>query len=91
MPVACDVTVLGGELPQAEIDTYVERAIHKYGREPATMEVSVDGDYVDVIYSFEAEPAHDTDRRKNRGTKRPITPRRRNAHVRDREEHKVQK
>lgn len=54
--VACDVSVVSGVLPQAEIDTYVERAIDKFGREPTTMRITVDGDYVDIVYSFDNAP-----------------------------------
>ena len=54
--MAVEVTVVNGTLPQAEIDAYVKRAIDKYGREPLSMEISVDGDYVDVSYDFGAAP-----------------------------------
>ena len=54
--MACTVTVSGGTLPQAEIDAYVKRAIEKYGREPESMDIAVDGDYVDVSYVFGAAP-----------------------------------
>lgn len=54
--MACDVTVTHGELPQAEIDTYVERAIDKYGQEPLSMSIAVDGDYVDISYDFGSVP-----------------------------------
>lgn len=56
--MACNVTVVNGTLPQQEIDAYVQRAIDKYGREPLSMEITVDGDYVDVAYQFGAEPFH---------------------------------
>ena len=54
--MACKVTVVNGTLPQEEIDAYVQRAIQKYGREPLSMEITVDGDYVDVTYDFAAAP-----------------------------------
>lgn len=53
--MACTITVWG-DLPQAEIDAYLERAKQKFGREPRTMEITVDGDYVDIAYGFGAIP-----------------------------------
>lgn len=52
--MACTVTVVGGDLPRSEIDTYIARAIRKFGREPLTMKIKVDGDYVDIAYDFGA-------------------------------------
>lgn len=54
--IACSITVTNGKLPQTEIDAYVKRAIEKYGREPITMDISIDGEYVDVAYGFGNEP-----------------------------------
>lgn len=54
--MACNVTVTNGNLPQAEIDAYIQRAVEKFGREPLSMNISVDGEYVDVGYGFENEP-----------------------------------
>ena len=42
------VTVLGGEMAQAEIDAYVRYATEKYGREPDGMTIEVDGEYVNL-------------------------------------------
>lgn len=56
--MACKVTVTGGKLPEAEIDAYTRRAAEKYGRAPLTMDITVDGDYVDIAYDFGAEPFH---------------------------------
>lgn len=56
MSVACVINVVNGSLPQAEIDSYVRRAIEKYGREPVSMEITVDGDFVDIAYAFGAKP-----------------------------------
>lgn len=50
--MACKVNVLRGELPQAEIDAYIARARQKYGREPRQMDISVDGDEVELSYDF---------------------------------------
>ncbi len=50
--MACTITVRNGVLPQSELAAYLDRAKRKYGREPLAMEISVDGDYVDVCYDF---------------------------------------
>lgn len=54
--MACTVTIRNGTLPQTEIDAYIERAVKKYGHEPVSMQISVDGDYVDVTYEFASQP-----------------------------------
>ena len=50
--MACNVRVTGGELPQAEIDAYVDRAVKKFGREPFGIDIHVDGEYVELSYDF---------------------------------------
>ena len=52
MSESCHVTVLNGELPQAEIDAYIARAQEQYGRAPVNLTIKVDGDYVDLDYDF---------------------------------------
>lgn len=52
----CSVTIVNGSLPQSEIDAYLKRAIEKHGREPLSMRISVDGDFVDISYDFESQP-----------------------------------
>ena len=42
------VTVLGGEMAQAEVDAYVRYATEKYGREPDGIVIEVDGEYVNL-------------------------------------------
>lgn len=46
------VTVLGGEMAQAEIDAYVRYATEKYGREPDGIVIEVDGEYVNLDLHF---------------------------------------
>lgn len=46
--MACHITVTGGELEQAEINAYIQRAKEKYGREPIGIDIKVDGDYVEL-------------------------------------------
>ena len=47
--MACHITVTGGELEQAEINSYIQRAKEKYGREPIGIDIKVDGDYVVAV------------------------------------------
>lgn len=54
--MACHITVTGGELEQAEINAYIQRAKEKYGREPIDIDIKVDGDYVELSYDFGHQP-----------------------------------
>lgn len=51
------VNVTGGTLSEAEINAYVQRALDKYSDKTLTgVDITVDGDYVDLKYSFEPVP-----------------------------------
>ncbi len=51
------VNVKNGELSQAEIDAYIERANKLYpGKVVESIDVAVDGEYVDVDYNFADVP-----------------------------------
>ena len=50
--MACEVRVTGGELPQEEIQAYIDRAEKKYGATPQGMDIKVDGEYVELSYDF---------------------------------------
>lgn len=50
--MGCKVNVLNGELPQEEINAYLARARQKFGREPLQMDITVDGDEVELEYHF---------------------------------------
>ncbi len=54
--MSCKVNVTGGELPQEEINAYIQRAKSKFGREPFGMDIHVDGEYVDLSYDFGDQP-----------------------------------
>lgn len=54
--MACTVTVTGGELQQTEIDAYIQRAVHKFGKEPRHIDLAVDGEEVELRYDFGAQP-----------------------------------
>ncbi len=52
-----NVNVVKGELSQAEINAYVARAHELYPHKPIeAIDLSVDGDYVDVEYHFSDVP-----------------------------------
>ena len=51
------VNVSGGKLSQAEIDAYVIRAVKQNtGKKIATMDIDLDGEYVNLKYTFEPVP-----------------------------------
>ena len=52
----CEIHVTGGKLEQAEIDAYIARGTEQYGREPQRIDITVDGDFVDLAYHFQPEP-----------------------------------
>ena len=54
--MTCHVTVVNGEMAQAEIDAYLARAKEKYGREPIGLNITIDGDFVDLAYDFGTTP-----------------------------------
>ena len=54
----CNVRVTGGELPQAEIDAYIQRAEQKFGAKPQGIDIKVDGEYVELSYDFGHVPFH---------------------------------
>ncbi len=51
------VNVTGGKLDQAEIDAYVKYATEKNkGQTIEAIDINIDGDYVDLKYTFEPVP-----------------------------------
>jgi len=56
--MACTVTVTGGTMQQSEIDAYIRRAEQKYGRQPQHIDMAVDGDDVELNYTFSSQPFH---------------------------------
>ena len=54
--MACHINVIGGELPQEEINAYIARAKEKYGREPQGIDIKVDGEWVELSYDFGHTP-----------------------------------
>jgi len=52
-----DVKVTGGEMSQAEIDAYVDRARQKYPDKIISgMDIKLDGDYADITYHWQNVP-----------------------------------
>lgn len=56
--MSCIVNVKNGTLDQNEIDAYIARAVQKYGSEPEQIDICVDGDEVELYYTFKARPFH---------------------------------
>ncbi len=52
----CSVRVTNGILNQQEIDAYVERAEKRFGKKPVSIDIRVDGDYVELTYDFGKQP-----------------------------------
>lgn len=50
------IHVLNGTLPEDELQAYLDRARTQYGRVPKAITVTVDGDYVDLDYTFDSQP-----------------------------------
>ena len=51
------VNVVGGKLSQREINAYVRRAEEQNtGKKLSAVDINVDGDYVDLKYTFEPMP-----------------------------------
>ena len=51
------VNVIGDQIPQEEINAYIDYGKKKYsGREITGMDVTVDGDFVDLKYTFADVP-----------------------------------
>lgn len=58
------VNVIGGQISQEELDAYIAYGREKYeDREITEMTVSLDGDYVDLKYSFANDVPFDRIRR----------------------------
>ena len=54
--MACYINVTGGELPQEEINAYIDRAAEKYGKKPIGIDIKVDGEFVELSYDFGHTP-----------------------------------
>lgn len=52
----CIYNVTGGTAPQEELKAYYDRGVEKYGRRPVSIDVALDGEFVDLSYHFEPVP-----------------------------------
>lgn len=51
------ITVVGGTLSQQEIDSYVQHITKQYPDRPLkSLQIEVDGEFVNLTYEFEAVP-----------------------------------
>ena len=54
--MACEFQVTGGDIPQDELNAYLARARETFGQEPKRMALRLDGDFVDIDYTFAQRP-----------------------------------
>ena len=54
----CEVHVTGGVCAQGEIDAYIARAKELYGSEPDSIDIRLDGEFVDLAYHYQKQPFH---------------------------------
>lgn len=54
--MACVVNVTNGTMDQQEINAYIAHATEKYGSEPIRMDITIDGDEVELHYTFDSKP-----------------------------------
>ena len=52
----CKFNVVGGSCPQEELDAYAARGVQLYGRTPDSIDVRLDGEYVELAYHFSNQP-----------------------------------
>lgn len=50
------ITVINGEISELEQKEYINYLEGKYQRNLQSLEITVDGDYVDLNYAFSSEP-----------------------------------
>ena len=54
----CSVHVTGGSCPQPEVEAYIARGRELYGRTPDSIDIRLDGEYVELAYHFQNQPFH---------------------------------
>ena len=54
----CQINLTGGVCPQEEINAYIARGEELYGRRPESIDIRVDGDYVELAYHYQNQPFH---------------------------------
>ena len=56
--MSCVVNVKNGSMEQQEINAYIARATEKYGSEPLQIDITIDGEEVELDYTFASRPFH---------------------------------
>ena len=56
--MACIFNVTGGVLAPEEKIAYLDRTVELYGREPDSIDVRLDGEFVDLAYHYKTQPFH---------------------------------
>ena len=54
----CLVNVTGGQLSEQEAAAYVSRGQEKYGKALHSMDIAIDGEYVNIDYHYHTQPFH---------------------------------
>lgn len=54
--MACVISVKNGSLSPEEQNAYLARATEEYGREPLSMTLDLDGEFVNIDYDFGTQP-----------------------------------
>lgn len=54
----CTIHVTGGTLTPGEEAAYIDRAIELYERKPDSIDVKIDGEFVELAYHFRQQPFH---------------------------------
>lgn len=52
----CVYNVTGGTAAKEELQAYYDRAVELYSKKPVSIDVNIDGEYVDLAYHFETVP-----------------------------------
>lgn len=56
--MSCLFHVTGGVLAPEEKEAYLARAVELYGHEPDSIDVNIDGEFVDLAYHYKTQPFH---------------------------------
>lgn len=54
--MACTVTIANGTLQQEEIDAYIAHATERFGMEPRHIDITLDGEEVELCYDMPSQP-----------------------------------
>ncbi len=54
--MACTFHVTNGTLSNEEMNAYLAHAVQKFGRAPKHIDIALDGEFVNLDYTFAAQP-----------------------------------